>query len=128
MTPIRLSLLFAATFFIATFCHSQSILDIEKILLTKWVNDDGSKIIEFINNDSQFCAVIRKAKDETLVGKQQISGLHCFHSACQDGTFNLIKRGLTFPCSVTMKSATEIEISVKSGSHAKVQQWTKLKP
>ncbi len=128
MTSKRLSLLFATSFFLSTFCHSQIIPDVEKQLLTKWVNEEGDKIIEFINDGLEYAAVIRKAKDKALVGQKQISGLHCFNSICKDGTFYLIKRGLTFPCTVITKSAAEIEIVVKSGSTAKSQIWTKLNP
>lgn len=126
MLFIRVSLIFTATLFTSLFCHAQTTPGIEKIILTKWINEDGTKVIEFLSNDSQFYAVIRKAKDQALVGQQQLSGLHCLNSECKNGTFYLIKRGLAFPCSVIMKSATEIEISVKSGSNTKSQIWTKL--
>ncbi|HTN45817.1 MAG TPA: DUF2147 domain-containing protein [Flavipsychrobacter sp.] len=95
-------------------------------ILGKWTNEDKTRVIEFIKSGSVYNAVIRKAPDQSVVGKNQLANL-----SYRDGNYNgnvlLPKKGKSYPCTLRMKDDGTMEMTAKAGFMTKSQVWTKVK-
>lgn len=99
---------------------------IDKILGT-WVNEDRTRIIEFVKNGSSYDAIIRKADDPKLVGKKQITGLKkSGNTSFKNGVVHLIKQGKTAKCSARLVNENRLELNASYGMMSKTQIWTRL--
>ena len=98
----------------------------DKILGT-WINEDRTRIIEFVKNGSRYDAIIRKAEDPKLHGKKQISGLQKSGSdTFKNGTIHLIKQGKTAKCSARLIGEDRIQLNASYGMMSRTQIWTRL--
>ena len=106
------------------FCASKEVSNCSNM----WRNEEGSRIIEFVQNGAVFDAIIRKAENPSLVGKRQISGLKLTGKDQYDeGMLHLFKRDKTAKCSIKMVGADKIEIKAGIGLMSKSQIWVKSK-
>ncbi|PZR21903.1 MAG: hypothetical protein DI535_27345 [Citrobacter freundii] len=96
-------------------------------LTGKWKDEAGERVIEFVRKGDVFDAVIRKAKNASLVGKIQISGLKKKkENTYSDGTLYIIAQGKTASCSAKIKSPDELQLTGKMGLFSKTQKWTRV--
>lgn len=96
-------------------------------ILGKWTNEDQTRIIEFVKNGETYDAIIRKATDNSLVGKKQITGLKpSSKQAFINGTVHLIKRGKTAKCSAELSGNNKLYLKANLGITSKTQTWKKL--
>lgn len=122
----RLVCMFWGLFMFITF--NAFALNANHEILGMWRNEEGSRIIEFVQNGAVFDAIIRKAENPSLVGKRQISGLKLTGKDQYDeGMLHLFKRDKTVKCSIKMVGADKIEIKASIGLMAKSQIWVKSK-
>ncbi|TWV06820.1 DUF2147 domain-containing protein [Bacteroidaceae bacterium HV4-6-C5C] len=122
----RLVCMFWGLFMFITF--NAFALNANHEILGMWRNEEGSRIIEFVQNGAVFDAIIRKAENPSLVGKRQISGLKLTGKDQYDeGMLHLFKRDKTAKCSIKMVGADKIEIKASIGLMAKSQIWVKSK-
>jgi len=122
----RLVCMFWGLFMFITF--NAFALNANHEILGMWRNEEGSRIIEFVQNGAVFDAIIRKAENPSLVGKRQISGLKLTGKDQYDeGMLHLFKRDKTAKCSIKMVGADKIEIKASIGLMSKSQIWVKSK-
>jgi Uncharacterized protein conserved in bacteria len=122
----RLVCMFWGLFMFITF--NAFALNANHEILGMWRNEEGSRIIEFVQNGAVFDAIIRKAENPSLVGKRQISGLKLTGKDQYDeGMLHLFKRDKTAKCSIKMVGADKIEIKAGIGLMSKSQIWVKSK-
>ena len=94
----------------------------------KWVNDDQSRVIEFVRNGSVYDAIIIKAEDSTIIGKKQITGLvFTGKDTFQKGVLHIILKNMTVNCKVRIIGDSELEIIVSKGFISKSQIWKRYK-
>lgn len=104
--------------------HAQSAND---KIVGKWTNEERTRIIEFVKNGNTYDGVVRKAEDERLVGKKQITGLRANgNSSFTNGVVHLFKKGKTATCSVTLSGETKLYLKANYGMMSKTQVWTRL--
>ncbi|PZP41664.1 MAG: hypothetical protein DI598_17935 [Pseudopedobacter saltans] len=97
-------------------------------IIGKWTDDAQDRTIEFVAQGDHFNAVILKAKDGSLVGKTQISGLQKNGSdAYKNGTIYVIKQGKTASCTAKINGNNQLVITGKMGFFSKSQTWTRTK-
>lgn len=106
----------------ATEAYAQNNAD---AILGKWTNDDKTRIIEFVKEGSSYHAIIRKAPDPDLLGKNQLTQL-VFRQDTYNGRLWLPKKGKSYPCSLQINTHGSLEITAKAGFMSKTQAWTKL--
>lgn len=95
-------------------------------IIGKWTDESNERVIEFVQQGDHFNAVIRSAKDKSLIGKTQISGLLKNGSnAYKNGTIYVIKQGKTGSCTAKLKG-NQLEISGKMGFFSRSQKWTRV--
>lgn len=100
--------------------------DVKDPIIGKWTDDVHDRTIEFVQQGDHFNAVIRSAKDESLIGKTQISGLQKNGSnTYKNGTIYIIKQGKTASCTTKLKNSNQLEITGKMGFFSKSQIWTR---
>lgn len=96
-------------------------------ILGKWMNEDKSRIIEFIKNGSAYEAVIRKAENQSLVGKKQITSLkYKKGNAYNGGTLHIFQRNKKVNCSAKFESDTKLELKASIGLMSTTQVWIKV--
>lgn len=112
-------------FFMAGFTvYAQTIMP-DKIL-GKWMNEDKSRVLEFLKTGSVYNAIVRKAEDESLIGRQQITGLKADGDAYEGGTINLFKRKKTAKCTIRFINNDLLEIQGSYGVISKSQRWLRV--
>ena len=96
-------------------------------ILGKWINEDKTRIIEFVKSGDAYDAIIRKAEDNSIVGKKQITALKATGTASfVDGTLHIIKKGKTAKCTASLSGDTKLYLKASYGVMSKSQTWTKL--
>jgi uncharacterized protein (DUF2147 family) len=111
-------------FFIAGFTvYAQTMPD---KILGKWMNEDKSRVLEFLKNGSVYNAIVRKAEDENFIGRQQIRGLKPDGDAYEGGTINLFKRKKTAKCTIRFINNDLFEIQGSYGVISKSQRWSRV--
>jgi uncharacterized protein (DUF2147 family) len=96
-------------------------------ILGKWINEDKTRIIEFVKNGDAYDAIIRTAEDNSIVGKKQITGLEASGTTLfVNGTVHIIKKGKTAKCSATLSGDAMLYLKATYGIMSKSQIWTKL--
>lgn len=120
MKPLLMILIFIGG--LSTVAHAQTNVD---TILGKWTNEDKSRVIEFIKNGSSYNAVIKKAPDESMVGKDQLTDL-VYKNGSYSGKVNLPRKGKSYPCTVTIKSDGTLQLTARAGFISKSQTWTKV--
>lgn len=96
-------------------------------ILGKWTNEDKTRIIEFVKSGDAYDAIIRKAEDNSLVGKKQITALKATGTTSfSDGTLHIIKKGKTAKCTASLSGDTTLYIKGSYGMMSKSITWTKL--
>ena len=97
-------------------------------IVGKWVDDANDRTIEFVSQGDHFNAIILKAKDGSLVGKTQISGLQKNGAnTYKNGTVYVIKQDKTAGCTAKMNGNNQLVITGKMGFFSKSQTWTRTK-
>jgi len=95
-------------------------------LAGKWINEDKTRILEFVKTDSGYEAVIIKAEDSDLVGKKQITELQIKEDNFYDnGVLHIIQKNRTASCSVKILGSEVIELKASIGMFSRKQKWTK---
>jgi len=120
MKPLLMTLIFIGG--LLAVARAQTNVD---TILGKWTNEDKSRVIEFIKNGSSYNAVIKKAPDESMVGKDQLTDL-VYKNGSYSGKVNLPRKGKSYPCTVTIKSDGTLQLTVRAGFISKSQTWTKV--
>lgn len=96
-------------------------------ILGKWINDDKTRIIEFVKSGDAYDAIIRKAEDNSIVGKKQITGLKATGAASfAGGTLHMIKKGKTAKCTASLSGAATLYIKASYGMMSKSVTWARL--
>ncbi|MEO7979116.1 DUF2147 domain-containing protein [Flavobacterium sp.] len=96
-------------------------------ILGKWTNEDKTRIIEFVKSGDAYDAIIRKAEDNGLVGKKQITDLKASGTASfVDGKLHIIKKGKTAECTASLSGDAKLIIKASYGMMSKSLTWTKL--
>ena len=96
-------------------------------ILGKWTNEDSSRIIEFVKNGATYEAIIRKAENQSVVGKKQITGLKPNgEKDYKDGVIHIIQKNETVACKAKLEGNNKLEIKASKGMFSKSQVWTKL--
>jgi len=96
-------------------------------ILGKWTNEDKTRIIEFVKSGDVYDAIIRKAEDNGIVGKKQITALKATGTTSfADGTLHIIKKGKTAKCTASLSGDTTLYIKASYGMMSKSLTWTKL--
>ncbi|MDF2551059.1 MAG: hypothetical protein K0R77_334 [Chryseobacterium sp.] len=96
-------------------------------ILGKWTNEDKTRIIEFVKSGDAYDAIIRKAEDNSIVGKKQITALKATGTTSfADGTLHIIKKGKTAKCTASLSGDTMLYIKASHGMMSKTLTWTKL--
>lgn len=99
----------------------------ENNLLGQWTNESHDRVLQFVKQGNTYNAIIRKAKDHKMIGKEQISGLKQIdENTFNDGTLYLINKGKTVKCSVKMLNKNLMELKASSGFFSKSQQWQRM--
>lgn len=120
MKPLLLIIIFFGG--LLTAAHAQTNVD---AILGKWTNEDKSRVIEIIKTGSSYHAVIKKAPDESVIGKDQLTGL-VYRDGSYTGKVNLPKKGKSYPCTATIKSDGTLQLTASAGFISKSQTWTKV--
>lgn len=96
-------------------------------ILGKWTNEENTRVIEFVKNGDTYDAIIRKAEDNSMVGKKQITDLKATGTTSfSDGTLHIIKKGKTAKCTASLSGDTRLELKASYGLLSKSQIWNKL--
>ncbi|PZU16438.1 MAG: hypothetical protein DI622_11555 [Chryseobacterium sp.] len=96
-------------------------------ILGKWTNEDKTRVIEFVKNGTSYDAVIRKAEDESVIGKKQITGLkRQQEGSYTNATVHIIKKGKTASCSAQITKDDHLNIKASYGMMSKTQVWNRL--
>ncbi|MCB0631662.1 MAG: DUF2147 domain-containing protein [Saprospiraceae bacterium] len=95
----------------------------------QWVNEDQTRVIEFVRNGDAYDAIIRKADAPQLVDKKQISGLEETKDAVfSNGTLYIIQKGRTAKCSARLINDNKLKLTASIGLLSRSQTWTRLEP
>lgn len=96
-------------------------------IIGKWTNEEKTRVIEFVKNGNYYDAIIRKAEDDSVIGKKQISGLKpAGNGSYTNGTVYIIKKGKTASCSAQITKDDLLNIKASYGMMSKTQVWTRL--
>ncbi|WP_312901914.1 DUF2147 domain-containing protein [Chryseobacterium taichungense] len=96
-------------------------------LIGKWTNEEKTRVIEFVKNGNYYDAIIRKAEDNNVIGKKQISGLKpAGNGNYTNGTVYIIKKGKTASCSAQITKDDLLNIKASYGMMSKTQVWKRL--
>lgn len=96
-------------------------------ILGFWTNEDHTRVIEFVKNDNNYDAIIKKAEPESLIGMKQITSLkYKKANAYTDGTLHIIQKDKTVDCSVKIINNSQLELKVVYGFMSKSQVFTKM--
>ena len=95
-------------------------------LAGKWTNDDKNRVLEFVEKDNIYEAIIKKADDASLIGKKQMSDLKKDKNGNYSGTLHVIKKDKELPCIVTIINDNTLEIKATYGLMSKTQKWHRL--
>lgn len=119
----------AAVFFIGSIntISAQQKTDNPAAILGQWINEENDRTIEFIKKDNLYSALIIKADDKNLIGKEQIVNLKWNGKSYSGGKLILIKKEKTFDCTAKIKDNNTIEITGRSGFMSKSQIWKRVK-
>lgn len=95
-------------------------------VLGKWINENRTRIIEFVKTNHGYDAYIRHAEDESLNGHVQIEGLR---PASPDlfvgGTAYLFSRNKKIKCEAHLEGSQKLYITGRYGLASKTQKWTR---
>lgn len=117
---------YLVVFIIATFFVPKQTQNSRDAVLEKWTNEDKTRVVEFVNTGISYNAIIRKAPDESIVGKNQITDI-IYSNGIYNGKVNFPKKGKSYPCRLRIKNDGSIELTVKVGFINKSQIWTRIK-
>lgn len=120
MKPLLMIIIFIGG--LLTVAKAQTNVD---AILGQWTNEDKSRVIEFIKNGSSYNAVIKKAPDNSIVGKDQLTGL-VYKNGSYSGKVNVLKKGKSYPCTVSVKNDGTLQITARAGFISKSQTWIKV--
>lgn len=96
-------------------------------ILGRWINEDQTRVIEFVRNGNNYDAIIRKADDKSLIGKKQITGLQSSGvTSFINGTIHIIKKGKTAKCTATLSADGKLYIEASYGMMSRSQTWTRV--
>jgi len=95
-------------------------------ILGKWANEDNTRVIEFVKSGTGYEAVIRQAPDPGMVGKKQLTGV-LYNNGSYAGNVLLPKKGKSFPCTLTFKADSTLELRARAGFISKQQVWARVK-
>ena len=117
---------YLVVFIIATFFVHKQTQNSRDAVLGKWTNENKTRVVEFVNTGISYNAIIRKAPDESIVGKNQITDI-IYSNGIYNGKVNFPKKGKSYPCRLRIKNDGSIELTVKVGFINKSQIWTRIK-
>lgn len=93
-------------------------------ILGKWINEDKTRIIEFVKNGSAYDAIIRKAENSDVIGRKQITQLvSAGEGTYNNGIIHVIKGNKTVNCKANLLTNGKLEIKGSKGLISKSQVW-----
>jgi len=95
-------------------------------ILGKWINENRTRIIEFVKTSHGYDAYIVRAEDKSLNGHVQIEGLRpASPDLFLDGTAYIFSRNKKIKCQALLRGVQKLHITGKYGLISKTQIWEK---
>lgn len=95
-------------------------------ILGKWINENQTRIIEFVKTNHGYDAYIKYAENKSLNGHIQIEGLRpSSPNLFLDGTVFLFSRNKKIKCQAHLEGDKRLYITGKYGFVSKTQLWKK---
>lgn len=96
-------------------------------ILGQWIDQDQTRVLEFVKNGSSYDAIIREAEPNSLIGKKQISSLkYDKGNAFKDGLLHVLQKGKTATCSAKLLDDNKLQLKASKGLASKLSVWTRV--
>jgi len=95
-------------------------------ILGKWINENRTRIIEFVKTNHGYDAYIIHAENKSLNGRVQIEGLRpASPDLFVDGTAFLFSHNKKIKCEVHLEGSQKLYITGRYRLVSKTQKWTR---